>query len=58
MIKTAGYFYIFGTLIFTVYGQMIIKWRLNRLGSLPELFSDKIRFLFTALFDPIYFQVL
>jgi len=49
------YFYIVGTLLFTVYGQMIIKWRLNALGSFPELFSDKIRFLFTALVDPLIF---
>lgn len=26
-----GYLYIFATLIFTVYGQMILKWRLSNL---------------------------
>ena len=32
-----GYLYIFGTLIFTVYGQLILKWRLNTLHfTIPE----------------------
>ena len=47
-----GYLYIFGTIIFTVYGQLILKWRIVQYGALPELFSDKIAFLFKVLFDP------
>ena len=47
-----GYFYIFGTICFTVYGQIILKWRIVQYGALPELFSDKIFFLFKVLFDP------
>ena len=32
-----GYLYISGTLLFTVYGQMILKWRLNTLHfELPQ----------------------
>jgi len=47
-----GYLYIFGTIFFTVYGQLIIKWRIVQYGALPEFFSDKIAFLFKLLFDP------
>ena len=46
-----GYFYIFGTIFFTVYGQLILKWRMSALGgSLPNEFLDKILFLFKLVF--------
>ena len=51
-----GYFYIFGTILFTVYGQLAIKWQISKYGSLPEGFADKILFLFKVLFDPIIFS--
>ena len=51
-----GYFYIFGTIFFTVYGQIILKWRIVQYGALPELFSYKIAFLFKLLFDPFIFS--
>ena len=51
-----GYFYIFGTIFFTVYGQIVLKWRLNNIGSLPEGFTDKVIFLFKLLFDPWIFS--
>lgn len=47
-----GYFYIAGTILFTVYGQLILKWRIAQYGVLPELIGDKIVFLFKLLFDP------
>jgi len=51
-----GYFYIFGTIFFTVYGQIVLKWRMNGLGSLPDATSDKIIFLVKVLFDPWVFS--
>ncbi len=51
-----GYFYIFATIFFTVYGQIILKWRINDVGSLPEGLTDKIVFLFKLLFDPWIFS--
>ena len=51
-----GYLYIFGTVIFTVYGQLILKWRINDYGSLPVGFFDKILFLINLLFDPWIFS--
>lgn len=52
------YLYIFGTLLFTIYGQMVIKWRINLVKfSLPEagLFT-KFAALFKLIFDPFIFS--
>ncbi len=51
-----GYFYIFGTIFFTVYGQIVLKWRINGVGILPDNFNDKIIFLIKLLFDPWIFS--
>jgi len=51
-----GYFYIFATIFFTVYGQLILKWRMNSIGSLPENIIDKIVFLSKLLLDPWIFS--
>lgn len=47
-----GYFYIFGCIFFTVYGQLILKWRLSLRGALPEALSGKLIFLAQAFLDP------
>ena len=47
-----GYLYIMGTVMFTVYGQLILKWRIERYGSLPDPFGGKLFFLLKLLFDP------
>lgn len=47
------YLYIFGTLFFTVYGQIILKWRLSQLKVvLPERMTDKVIYLIKLVFDP------
>lgn len=51
-----GYFYIFGTIFFTVYGQIVLKWRINGVGSLPEGLHAKVFFLIKLLFDPWIFS--
>jgi len=51
-----GYFYIFATIFFTVYGQIVLKWRINGVGSLPEGSLDKVIFLFKLLFEPWVFS--
>lgn len=51
-----GYFYIFGTIFFTVYGQIVLKWRINGVGTLPENITDKVVFLVKLLFDPWIFS--
>jgi len=47
-----AYLYIFGTVAFTVYGQLVLKWRIVRYGELPGPFLDKLQFLFNVLVDP------
>lgn len=52
-----SYLYILGTLIFTVYGQIVLKWRLTNLKVvLPESFVDKGIYLFKLIFDPYIFS--
>ncbi len=52
----SGYFYIFFTIFFTVYGQLILKWRIEKFGDLPETIEKKIIFLTKILFDPWIFS--
>ena len=54
--RVFDYIYIFATIGLTVYGQLIIKWRIAQLGSLPLEFVDKIKFLLGLLFDPAIFS--
>jgi len=51
-----GYFYIFATIFFTVYGQIVLKWRISNFGSLPDGMGEKILFLFKVLLDPWVFS--
>lgn len=55
-ITIMGYLYIFFTIVLTVYGQIILKWRLNQLGDIPLSVSDKVAFLIKSLFDPFIFS--
>jgi len=52
------YIYIFGTLFFTVYGQLILKWRLGNLSFLlPQgNISEKVVSLLKLIFDPYIFS--
>lgn len=51
------YIYIFGTLLFTVYGQIVLKWRLSVLKIiLPESFIEKTIYLTKLIFDPFIFS--
>ena len=54
--KIFDYFYIVATILFTVYGQIILKWRIAKYGVLPQDFLEKIKFLFVVLFDPFVFS--
>ena len=46
-----GYIYIFLTILFTVYGQLVIKWRMPMKGQLPEELIEKIKFILWAYTD-------
>jgi len=50
------YSYILATVCFTVYGQLILKWRITQFGSLPSDFVDKLKYLLSIFFDPAIFS--
>lgn len=47
-----GYPYIFLTVLFTVYGQLVIKWQVGQAGVLPPNVGDKVAFLLRLLLNP------
>lgn len=52
------YLYIFATIFFTVYGQLILKWRIAKLAfALPEGdLMSKFLALIRLIFDPFIFS--
>lgn len=50
------YVYVMGTVIFTLYGQLILKWRIAVFGQLPDGFTAKVIFLLKAVLDPYIFS--
>lgn len=51
-----GYLYIAGTIVFTVYGQIVLKWRISKYEGLPPEFYAKLYFLIKLIFDPFIFS--
>ena len=49
-----GYLYIVGCIAFTVYGQLVIKWRMTTKGDLPQAAAEKVTFLLQTLFGDLY----
>lgn len=49
---TMDFLYILGTILFTVYGQLIIKWQVAQAGALPSALPQRISFLLGLLFNP------
>ena len=47
-----GYFYVALTVILTVYGQLVLKWRVGLAGQATGGIDTKITFLLRALLDP------
>ena len=47
-----NYLYIVLTILFTVYGQLILKWQVGQAGSLPASTGAKIAFLLGLLLNP------
>jgi drug/metabolite transporter (DMT)-like permease len=56
MSRLFDYSYILATIAFTVYGQMILKWRIAQFGPLPSELTAKLKFLVGLLFDPAIFS--
>ena len=52
--RWTDYGLIAGCLVFTVYGQMVLKWRMDQLGALPEGgMWVVLRHLVGLIFDPV-----
>lgn len=47
------YGYILSTIVLSVYGQMVLKWRMDQAGPLPAGFGGGLRHLLTMLLDPL-----
>jgi drug/metabolite transporter (DMT)-like permease len=48
----AGQIYILLTLLFTVYGQLVLRWQMAQTRGMPEGGVDKLLFLFQQFFNP------
>jgi multidrug transporter EmrE-like cation transporter len=51
-----GYFYVALTIVFTVYGQLVLKWQIEQAGALPAGGIDKLAFLLHLLLNPWVFS--
>ena len=51
-----GHFFIFLTLAFTVYGQLVLKWQMGGVGPLPQGNLDKLGFLLQQFMNPWIFS--
>ena len=47
-----GHIYILLTLLFTVYGQLVLKWQMGGAGSMPAGSGDKLLFLLQQFLNP------
>jgi multidrug transporter EmrE-like cation transporter len=50
--RVMDHLYIFGTILFTVYGQLVIKWQVARAGAFPVEVTEKIWVLFRLVLNP------
>lgn len=48
----SSYAYIAGTILFTVYGQLVLKWRVGLVGAIPADWAGKLSFAGSLLVDP------
>lgn len=53
IIRAVDYSYIAATIGFTVYGQLMLKWRIQKFGAMPDGGLEKLKFLVGLLFDPL-----
>jgi multidrug transporter EmrE-like cation transporter len=50
--KMVGFLYIALTILFTVYGQLIIKWQVSNAGEFPPDLGEKLMFIVRLLLNP------
>ena len=44
--------FIFSTILFTVYSQLIMRWRVTEAGALPADMADKVHYIVALLLNP------
>lgn len=54
--RNLDYLYIAATIALTVYGQLMLKWRIEKFGPLPTDLLERFKFLISLLFDPVIFS--
>jgi drug/metabolite transporter (DMT)-like permease len=47
-----GYVYVATTIALTTYGQLVIKWQVDKAGAFPETTSGRMEFLLRLLVNP------
>lgn len=47
-----NFLYIFGTILFTVYGQIVTKWQVDLAGPMPADMGEKVNFLASLVLNP------
>ena len=47
-----GYVYVFATVLLTVYGQLVFKWRIDEAGEFPAGSGDRLRYAGDLALDP------
>jgi len=47
-----SYLYVVGTILFTVYGQLVLKWQVGKLGELPTSAAGHVHVLGRLLVNP------
>lgn len=56
MPRVFNYLYVFATVGFTAYGQLVLKWRIAKYGALPTDGLQKLKFLLSLFLDPYIFS--
>lgn len=47
-----NFLYILATVLFTVYGQLVVKWQVAQAGAYPLVTSEQLIFLLKLLLNP------
>jgi multidrug transporter EmrE-like cation transporter len=50
--RIMGYLFIAGTVLLTVYGQIIIKWQVGQAGPVPANLDERVGYIAHLLFNP------
>lgn len=48
----AAFAYVIGSVLCTVYGQIVVKWQVAKAGALPATLPEKIPFLLRLVLNP------